>query len=280
MADQTSSPRSRDGALPPDGRARAVIETVTPAIDGGRFAVKRIAGDSVEVEADCFTDGHDSLACLVRYRREDETAWHEAAMAPLGNDRWRGAFTVSAPGRYRYTVTAWVDGFLSWRHDFARRVEADDLRSAAHAGADLIDGAARRAGGEDGLRLAQWSALLRAPDSVEALRALALNEELAAVAMRHPDRSLATTHPVEFPLVVDRERARFSTWYELFPRSCAGSPGVHGTLRDTIDRLPGIAEMGFDVLYLPPIHPIGRERRKGRNNALATTDADVGSPWA
>ena len=292
MASPTNSARSRannskssaasapEAALRPDGRARTVIETITPAIDGGRFAVKRIVGDRVEVEADCFTDGHDSLACVVRHRREDEAAWQEAAMAPLGNDRWRGAFTVSVPGRYRYTVTAWVDGFLSWRHDFARRVDAEDLLVAARVGADLIDAAARRAAGEDGLRLAQWSALLRTPDGVAALRALALDEELAAVAVRHPDRSLATTYPVEFPLVVDRERARYSTWYELFPRSCAGAPGVHGTLRDTIARLPEVAQMGFDVLYLPPIHPIGRERRKGPNNVLATVAADVGSPWA
>ena len=279
MPRKTTLPTPPDD-LPPDGRARAVIEAITPAVDGGRFAVKRIAGDRVDVEADCFADGHDTLACVLRHRRDDEVEWHETPMVPLGNDRWRGEFTVPTPGRYRYAVTAWVDGFLSWRHDFARRVDADDLRIAARVGADLIDRAAQRAGGNERRQLAQWAARLRELDNVPALRTLALNEELAAVSMRHPDRSHATTYPVEFPLVVDRERARYSTWYELFPRSCAAEPGVHGTLRDCAARLPYVAQMGFDVLYLPPIHPIGRERRKGRNNKLDAVASDVGSPWA
>ncbi len=273
----TSTPQDE---LPHDGRVRAVIEGIFPAVDGGRFAAKRIAGDRVDVEADCFADGHDTLACVLRHRREDETEWHEVAMVPLGNDRWRGSFNVPAPGRYRYGVTAWVDGFLTWRHDFERRVDADDLRIAALVGADLIDATAQRASGKDRRQLAQWATHLRDTDDVPALSALALNEELAAVAMRHPDRSFATTYPVEFPLVVDRERARYSTWYEVFPRSCATEPGVHGTLRDCALRVPYVAQMGFDVLYLPPIHPIGRERRKGRNNTLDATETDVGSPWA
>ncbi|MEO5765240.1 MAG: maltotransferase domain-containing protein [Casimicrobiaceae bacterium] len=267
-------------AFPPEARARAVVEGIAPAIDGGRFAVKRIAGDRVDVEADCFTDGHDVLAVLLRYRGEADAAWQETPMVALGNDRWRGAFTVASPGRYRYAVTAWVDAFLSWRHDFARRIDADDLRLAARTGALLIDAAAERAEGIDRQQLLQWSAQLSAQDDVPALRVLALNEELWAVARRHPDRSQATTCPVEFPLVVDRERARFSAWYELFPRSCATAPDVHGTLRDCIERLPYVAAMGFDVLYLPPVHPIGRERRKGRNNSLEARTSDVGSPWA
>ncbi len=263
-----------------DGRARAVIESITPSVDDGRFAAKRIAGDRVDVEADCFADGHDVLACMLRHRREDEPDWIETPMAPLGNDRWRGSFTVSTPGRYRYAVTAWVDGFLSWRHDFARRVDAEDLLIAARVGADLIDAAALRAQNGERTSLQQWAARLRETGDVEALRALALSEEHAEVAMRHPDRSQATTYPVEFPLTVDRERARYSTWYELFPRSCAAEPGTHGTLRDCIARLPYVAAMGFDVLYLPPIHPIGRERRKGPNNTLDASPTDVGSPWA
>ena len=153
--------------LPPDGRARAVIETITPAVDDGRFAVKRIAGDRVDVEADCFADGHDVLVCMLRYRREEDADWQETPMAALGNDRWRGAFTVPAPGRYRYAVTAWVDAFLSWRRDYARRLDADDLRVAALVGADLIDAAAKRASGKDGTRLKQWAARLRDRSDVE-----------------------------------------------------------------------------------------------------------------
>ena len=247
-----------------DGRLRAVIEGITPAVDGGRFAAKRIVGDEVVVEADCFTDGHDTLACLLLWRREGEAAWNETPMAPLGNDRWRGSFTAAAVGRYQYTVTAWVDHFLSWRHDFARRVE----------------GAAQRAKGAARTRLKGWAADLRSVTDAPTLKTLGLDEELAALAARYPERNLASTYAVEHPLVVDRERARFSSWYEMFPRSAANQPGRHGTLRDCAARLPAIAKMGFDVLYLPPIHPIGRVNRKGANNALVAGPADPGSPWA
>jgi starch synthase (maltosyl-transferring) len=263
-----------------DGRVRAVIERITPSVDGGRFAAKRIVGDVLVVEADCFADGHDAIACLLLWRCEGEAAWHEAPMAPLGNDRWRGSFAVGSVGRYQYTVTAWVDHFLSWRQDFARRIEREDLRIAALVGAGLIEAAAERANGGDHTRLTNWAARLRAAPDTQELKTLALDEELAAVAKRYPDRRLAATYPVEHPLVVDRERARFSTWYEMFPRSASPEPGRHGTLRDCEARLPYIAKMGFDVLYLPPIHPIGRINRKGANNALVASPADVGSPWA
>ena len=263
-----------------DGRMRAVIERITPCVDGGRFAVKRIVGDEVVIESDCYTDGHDTIAALLLWRREGEAAWHETPMATLGNDRWRASFVAASVGRYRYTITAWVDHFLSWRHDFARRVEGEDLRVAALVGAGLIDDAARRAQGEDRKSLQCWAQGLRAAAETQALKALGLDAELAAIAGRYPDRRLASTCPVEHPLVVDRERARFSSWYEMFPRSASPQPGRHGTLRDCEARLPRIAKMGFDVLYLPPIHPIGRVNRKGANNALAAGPGDVGSPWA
>jgi starch synthase (maltosyl-transferring) len=264
-----------------DGRVRAVIESVTPCVDGGRFAAKRVVGDQVIVEADCFADGHDVLAALVLWRRDGEAQWREEPMAPIGNDRWRGRFTVDTLGRYAYTVSAWVDPFLSWRHDFARRQDAEDIRIAAAAGAELVEAAAARApGGPDREQLAQWAARLRGSADPEALRRIGLDEALGTLAARHPDRRFGATFAAELPLVVDRERARFSTWYELFPRSTAPDPGRHGTFRDCEARLPYIAGMGFDVLYLPPVHPIGRERRKGKNNALAAAPEDVGSPWA
>lgn len=263
-----------------DGRVRAVIESVTPSIDNGRFAAKRIAGDEVLVEADCFADGHDSLACLLLWRRDDEKIWHETEMIFLGNDRWRGSFNAAAAGRYLYTVTAWVDHFLSWRHDFARRVDKEDLRVAALAGAGLIEEAAGRAKGKERKQLRGWALRLRTVSDEKALKALGLDEELAVLARNHPDRRLASTCPVEYPLVVDRERARFSAWYEMFPRSAATEPGRHGTFRDCEALLPEIAKMGFDVLYFPPIHPIGRVNRKGANNSLVSGPDDVGSPWA
>jgi starch synthase (maltosyl-transferring) len=279
MAEARSKPvRGLESAV--DGRVRVVIEGVSPAVDGGRFAAKRVIGDRVVVEADCFTDGHDAVAARVLWRHEDEQQWREAPMTFLGNDRWRGSFKVDALGRYRYTVTAWVDHFLSWLHDLKRRVDPEDIRIAALVGAELIDGAAARAGGADRKQLTDWSARLRAGGDAESLKALGLDEKLGEVARRYPDRSFALTHPVELPLVVDPERARYSTWYELFPRSASAVAGRHGTFGDVEARLPYVAELGFDVLYFPPLHPVGREKRKGSNNSLAPTPDDVGSPWA
>ena len=269
--------------LPPEGRARAVIDAVHPSVDGGRFAVKRVVGDPFTVEAHCFTDGHDALRVLLRWRREAEGDWHEIEMESLGNDRWRGSFVLDSIGRYRYAVAAWVDGFLSWRTEFARREELEDLQLAARIGAELIEKAAARAAGDDRARLTKWAKRLSAAaagSDAAALKAVALDEEAAKLAARFPDRTLATAWPLEMPLVVDPSRARFSAWYELFPRSASSKPGRHGTLRDCEARLEYVSKLGFDVLYLPPIHPIGRDKRKGKNNALQARADDVGSPWA
>ncbi|HSE01223.1 MAG TPA: alpha-1,4-glucan--maltose-1-phosphate maltosyltransferase [Burkholderiales bacterium] len=264
----------------PDGRIRAVIDAVQPAVDGGRYAVKRVAGERVDVEAHCFTDGHDLLRVMLRWRAEDAAQWSEVEMAPLGNDVWRASFSAGAIGRYRYTVVAWVDHFHSWRDEFSRREDAADLRIAAEVGAGLIEEAAGRAPGEDARRLKEWAKRLRAAQGVDAIRTAGLDSTMAEIAMRYPNRASSTQWPVELPLIVDRERARFSSWYELFPRSASESPGRHGTFKDVEKRLAYVAELGFDVLYLPPIHPVGREKRKGKNNALAAAADDVGSPWA
>jgi starch synthase (maltosyl-transferring) len=263
-----------------DGRVRAVIDAVEPAVDGGRFPVKRIAGEPLQVEAHCFADGHDVLRVMLRWHAEGEQSWREVEMQPLGNDRWRAAFAAPRPGRYRYTVLAWLDHFASWRSEFARREEADDIRSAALAGAALVEGAAARAGGADKKRLEQFAAQLREERDIDLLQQIGLEEDLRGLARAYPDRSLETAWPAELPLRVERERARYGAWYEMFPRSAASEPGRHGTFKDVEARLAYVAELGFDVLYLPPIHPIGRERRKGRNNALASSPEDVGSPWA
>jgi starch synthase (maltosyl-transferring) len=279
MPPRKPAPRSPT-TFPVEGRARAVIESIAPQVDGGRFAVKRIVGDRVEVEADCFADGHDTLACRLRFRREGDAKWSETPMTALGNDRWRGDFTVVEIGRYAYSVSAWVDPFLSWRHDFERRVDADDIRVAARMGAALVESAARRARGEDRRRLAEWARALTDAADIVALRECALDETCAALAERYPDRRYETTYPVDFPVVVDPPRAGFSSWYELFPRSTGESADVHGTFRDCEARLPYDAQMGFDIGYLPPIHPSGRLRRKGPNNSLVAGPRDVGSPWA
>jgi starch synthase (maltosyl-transferring) len=268
------------GATQEDGRKRAVIDRVIPEVDGGRFAVKRVVGDTMVVEADIFTDGHDALACRLAYRPEADGQWQEVPMTFLVNDRWRGEFVVEQLGRYRYTVTAWVDHFLSWRNEFKRRVDPGDIASAAQVGARLIAEAASRAARADAQRLRTWGHKLEGERETEEIQRIALEEEMAELAMRYPDRRLATTYDKALAIVVDRERARYSTWYELFPRSTSPDPNRHGTFRDTIERLPYVAELGFDVLYLPPVHPIGRVKRKGKNNSLTPAPDDLGSPWA
>jgi starch synthase (maltosyl-transferring) len=272
-----------DAPLPADGRVRAVIENVTPAIDGGRFAVKRVLGEQVTVEADCFADGHDVLAARLRWRRADESQWREVPMQPVGNDRWCAVFEPDAIGRWVYGVSAWVDGFLTWRHDLERRVDAADIQLAARVGAALVAQAAARAPKDDATKLLRWSKRLDAASSQadgDAIKVIALDADLEHLCSAYPDRSLQAVHPVELPLVVDPVLARFSSWYEFFPRSTGGGVDRHGSFKDCQAWLPYVAEMGFDVLYFPPIHPIGRVNRKGRNNTLVPTDDDVGSPWA
>jgi starch synthase (maltosyl-transferring) len=262
-----------------DGRQRVVIEAVSPEVDGGRFPAKRVAGDRVVVEADVFTDGHDAVAATLLHRLDSIPEWTETPMEPLVNDRWRGAFTVTEVGRYRFTLMAWVDHFASWRHGLGKKIEAgQDVAVDLLAGAGLIEAAVERATGADRRTLETYAAVLRSglADAPER----ALDDELARLVRRHSARRFAVTYERELVLVVDRPLARFGAWYELFPRSCAETAGTHATLRDAERRLPYVASMGFDVLYLPPIHPIGRTHRKGRNNAPVASPDDPGSPWA
>lgn len=263
-----------------DGRRRVIIEKVTPEIDGGRFPIKRTVGETVVVEADTFTDSHDSLSCILQYRKEGDTAWRETPMRFLVNDRWRGEFPVLELGRYQYTITAWTDAFKSWHHDLRRWVEAEDIALALQIGADLVMKASRRATGEDAQWLKNRAGELNSPQDLQHRRKLGLNLELMRRMERNADRTLALSYRQELSVVVDDERARFSTWYEMFPRSCSPVPGKHGTFKDCEAWLPRIAAMGFDVLYFPPIHPIGRVNRKGKNNTLTPGPDDVGSPWA
>jgi starch synthase (maltosyl-transferring) len=266
-----------------EGRVRAVIDAVLPAVDGGRFPVKCIAGESVAIEANCFTDGHDKLRVLLRWGAAGASEEYEVEMKPQGNDVWRAEFTPPRAGRYRYTVWAWVDPFESWRYELERRDDPADVRMALQVGSALITEAAARAAGSDAAILTEWSAQLRAAGAdtgaePNGQKALALDTARAAIVARYADRSFAATAALE--LVSDRKRAGFSSWYEMFPRSAGTEPGHHGTFRDVEARLPYLAGMGFDVLYFPPIHPIGRINRKGTNNTLTAGPGDVGSPWA
>src|SRR5918995_2387240 len=264
---------------PSEPRIRAVIEGVKPEIDGGRFPIKRVVGDRITVEADIFTDGHDALSARLLYRPQGDADWQEASMEPLVNDRWQGAFNITALTDYYYTLEAWVDRFQSWLQGFSKKVAAEqDVTLELIEGAELIAAGAKRAGGSDSEKLTAFAAALRSQQT-EAVQT-AFDEELAALMSKHPDRRWAARYDKELRVVVDQPLAEFSSWYESFPRSCADKPGKHGTLSDCIARLPYVAELGFTVLYLPPIHPIGRAYRKGKNGSLAAGPDDVGSPWA
>ena len=267
------------GALKLDGRRRVVIENVQPVIDSGRFPIKRIMGQIIEVQANAFTDSHDALVCVLRYRHASEKDWREVAMMPLGNDRWRASFTLTELGQYVYTLTAWADHFLSWRHEFAHRNDAQDIAIALQTGAKLVGEAAARSDGEHQLQLQQLSKELRTAKP-DAGAALALSETLENLMRQHSDRSLATDYPSMLSVWSEPVKARYSTWYEFFPRSCVGDDIEHGSFAECEKRLPYVAEMGFDVVYLPPIHPIGLTKRKGSNNGLQASETDVGSPWA
>jgi starch synthase (maltosyl-transferring) len=278
---------------PVEGRRRVVIEEVQPQVDCGRYPVKRILGDVVTVTAAVFGDGHDHVAGRLLYRHSSEDDWRSIPLAPLTNDLWTAAFTVDQPGGWFYTLEAWVDHFATWVADLRKRLaaqptddkpnqsEAQNIPLALLSGALLLQQAAQRAKGPDSKFLADAVVSLnQLADRNSATYEFPLSEEALAAAARHPDLTLATHYTKEISLWVDRERARFSTWYELFPRSASPDPARHGTFADVKALLPSIAEMGFDVLYLPPIHPIGTAFRKGRNNSVIPTEEDPGSPWA
>jgi starch synthase (maltosyl-transferring) len=267
--------------LPPaEGRARVVIGNVRPTVEDGRFAIKRTLGETVAVEADALADGHDVLRCLLRHRPASADIWTEVPMTPRGNDRWQAEFGVTALGRHEYTVVAWVDRFLTWRHDLARRNDPADIAVALEAGVQLLTAAAARAGQEAAQQLREWATQLHTVHSPAAGQAIAQSDSLAQLMAAHGERLFVTTSDRIFGVKVEPERARFSAWYELFPRSCGADETTHGTLADVIRHLPDIAARGFDVLYLPPIHPIGRSFRKGPNNTLIAAKHDPGSPWA
>src|SRR5438128_3194054 len=206
-------------AMPPDGRQRAVIENVTPVVDGGRFPVKRLVGDVVAVAADVFSDGHDEVRAALAWRGPADAEWHQTDMTllePLGNDRWGASFKVDTVGRYEFAVHAWVDHYATWQHDLEKRIAAGQDVTVDRQIGELI--------------------LARNPDEVAQLK----------------------TVSDSYAITVDRERAGFSAWYELFPRSASPDPKRHGTLRDVMARLDYVSGLGFNVLYLPPVHPIGR----------------------
>jgi starch synthase (maltosyl-transferring) len=263
---------------------RVVIEGIVPQVDCGRFPIKRVVGEAVIVTADIHADGHDVLAAVTLYRRAGEDRWREAPMEAMGNDRWQAAFTVEMIGAYEYTIEGWVDRFGSWRHELSKKFSAgQDVASELVEGGGLVRDTLGRVQGipeVERVLSARAAALEDTGTAADVRVALAMSVELERLMTAHPDRSRATRFDRVLGVIVERQRARFGAWYEMFPRSAGTDPSRSATFDEAAARLPYIASMGFDVLYLPPIHPIGRSFRKGPNNSLAPDPGDPGSPWA
>lgn len=261
-----------------EGRQRVVISNVFPEIEGGRFAIKRIVGEEVTISADIFVDGHQAIAAQLLFRQQDQE-WQEVPMKLLGNDRWGGQFVVRDIGIYFYTLQGWIDHFLTWQRDLQKKFKAGlDLSIDLVIGLGWIEKALEHSPTSE---LKEWHALLKSTKNRDKAFELATNDQLHAL-MRHrlPNKQWVTEYSKFLPVIVDPEKALFSAWYELFPRSTSDSEGRHGTLKDSQRLLPEVAAMGFNVIYLPPINPIGLTHRRGKNNKEAATANEPGSPWA
>jgi starch synthase (maltosyl-transferring) len=259
---------------------RIAVEAVAPSVDDGRFPAKRLVGEMVEVAADLIADGHDRLGAALLWRAADEDTWREASMTPTGNDRWTGSFPLTRVGRYVFTILAWKDRFGNFAEELEKKHAAGlPIALELEEGRLLVEEVAAWADRGIAGELDALAVRLKQADAEERRRLLLspATAEVMAVAKFRPH---AHRHPVEFPVEAERRAAGFGSWYELFPRSQSGDPTRHGTFADVVTRLPAISAMGFDVLYFPPIHPIGRVNRKGRDNAPRAAEGEPGSPYA
>lgn len=265
--------------------ATVVISNLTPLVEGGKYPTKRVTGEPLRVEADIFKEGHDHVVAMLGWRPVDTTSWHELPMRHLENDRWTASLTFTERGRYEISITAWADDFLTWLHDFERRLHGGqtDLSTEIEEGRVILNNAAIRAAAgrssDDANAIEALTTRLMLTPPAE-VPALAGTPEVTAMLSRWPNRSLATSGDEVIPLRVETRRSSFSAWYEFFPRSAEGLETRHSTFRDCLPRIEDAAAMGFDIVYFPPIHPIGMSYRKGKNNAVSAQPGDVGSPWA
>ncbi|MFN8355008.1 MAG: alpha-1,4-glucan--maltose-1-phosphate maltosyltransferase [Spirosomataceae bacterium] len=262
------------------GQQRVVIERVTPELDGGKWAIKAVPGDEIYVEANIFQDGHDKLSARLLYRHEKDKKWTEVTMRFLNNDRYGGFFPVEKQGYYYYTIEGWADHAASWQHEIGLKIrDGQHVNVELLVGANLLDEMAKQAKGDEKKALQEAAKLLRDPnryhDAVQMAMSFMMNEWIHKFALKHH----ASRYTQELRVYVDREKAVFSTWYSLFPRSTHPEPGKHGTFKTTEGILPRLADLGFDVLYIPPIHPIGYQFRKGKNNSTTCTPDDPGVPY-
>jgi starch synthase (maltosyl-transferring) len=259
-----------------------IIQNVSPQLDQGRHAVKKTVGEDVVVEADIFKEGHDVVSAVLKFRPLGESSWRETPMRPLINDRWRGIFSITGIGKWEFTIEAWGDAFLSWQEEISKKYAGGirTLQSEALEGSALLDEAARRAGkSSDAKKIKAHASRLKSADA-DGILAIATREELTAMMTLWSDRTLRTEYAPTLPLWADRERAAFGAWYEFFPRSAEGHPERGSTFRDCLGRVDDAKAMGFEVIYFPPIHPIGRTHRKGRNNSLTCEPGEPGVPYA
>ncbi|MFH1778154.1 MAG: alpha-1,4-glucan--maltose-1-phosphate maltosyltransferase [Candidatus Omnitrophota bacterium] len=264
-----------------EGTKRVIIENVKPQIDGGFFPIKRVVDEKVVVEADIFVDGRDEITARLLYRKSDEKDWHQVPMQLVVNDHWQAVFEVRERGIYYYTLQALVDHIGTWRKDLKKKYEAgQEIRVDLLMGIELIEHILKKASKIEVEKLKLWTNILKDEKQLAEGVTLALSDEWAEIFRKYSDKSLAVTFEKELTVVVDRQKALFSSWYELFPRSCGTAPGKQGTFKDCHALLPHIGKMGFDVLYFPPIHPIGKTKRKGKNNTITADPKSMGSPWA
>jgi starch synthase (maltosyl-transferring) len=267
------------------------IENVEPLVDGGRYPIQRSVGQDLTVEADIYMAGHDAVTAALKWRVRGQPRWNETAMKaiPNGQDRWRGVLSVFENADHEFTIEAWVDAFRSWQQEFRKKFEGGvrDLASETIEGATIVESAAARAetsgmGAWDGVRLREIARKIKGAEPKE-VNEIARWAELEGLMAAWPDRSQTTEYqlPAGYPRVtVDRERALYAAWYEFFPRSAEGRGDRGSTFRDCLARIDDAKAMGFDVIYFPPVHPIGVTKRKGRNNAVESEPDDPGVPYA
>lgn len=265
-----------------NGLRRVIIENVRPEIDGGEFPIKRVVGEEVRVSADIFDDGHDQASASLMFRKVGQKDWREIPMKFLVNDRWEASFAIDEMVDHEYTIQGWVDHFRTWRLDLRKKREAgQDIKVDLLIGLELIGSALKRARDKgDATKIRDHLKAIKKEKDPQEAAERALDQELADIIRKYPAKRLMTTYDKELRVAVDRPKALFSAWYEMFPRSCSPEPKRVGTFKDCEKYLPELAKMGFDVLYFPPIHPIGSSKRKGRDNTAIALPGDPGSPWA
>jgi len=260
-------------------QSRIVIENISPEINNGDFNIKRVINEIVNVSADVMADGHDIIATSVLFKHENSKKWEEVRMSPHFDNKWSASFTVQKQGFYSYKVIGWVDYALNWQHGISRKIDDNQVvTSELLEGLEYIKYCISKASVSEKKYLNNLTAMFANVDEYQKAVSEAVSDKLHQIFVKYPEKKLLNSSK-ELKVYVDRLKARFSTWYEFFPRSASQNNDVHGTFKDCEKLLPRVSEMGFDTLYFPPVHPIGEVNRKGKNNTTEAFEGDVGSCW-